>query len=83
MREITARDFQAYGRPIEWITYFKYLGHIITDSGDYWPAIVGNLGKASKIWERLSITWEGGGGGSKGAGDVFQVSGAGGDYFWG
>ena len=32
---------------------FKYLGLIITASDDYWPAVVGNLRKSRKIWERL------------------------------
>ena len=25
-REVTARDFSGYGRPLEMVTYFKYLG---------------------------------------------------------
>ena len=43
MREIMARAFQAYGRPLETMILFKYLGQIITALYDDWPAVVGNL----------------------------------------
>ena len=34
MREITVRDFQAYGRPLESITSLKYLEHTMKASDD-------------------------------------------------
>ena len=33
---------------------FKYLGIILTATNDDWKAVVGNLGKARRSWERLS-----------------------------
>ena len=54
MREITVRDFQAYGSPLEMVTSFKYLGRILTDLDDDWPAVVGDLRKSRKSWTRLS-----------------------------
>ena len=50
MRKSAGRTFQAYRRPLETVSYFKYLGWILTDSDDKWPAVVGNLQKARKIW---------------------------------
>ena len=54
MRESAARDFQACGMPLDTVTSFKYLGHILTASDGNWPAVVGNLRKARKSWDRLS-----------------------------
>ena len=61
MKEITERAFQAYGRPLNLVTSFKYLGRNLTASDYYWPTLVGNLSKASKKWIRLSIIlgWKG------------------------
>ena len=36
------------------MTAFKYLGRILTETDDDWPAVVGNLGKARRSWGRLS-----------------------------
>ena len=48
LREISERDFEAYGEPLENVTAFRYPGRVLT-SGDYgWIAVVGNLGKARK-----------------------------------
>ena len=33
-REVTTRDFSAYGRPLEMVTSFKYLGRVISASDD-------------------------------------------------
>ena len=54
MREITVRAFQAYGSPLEMVTYFEYFGQILMDLDDDWPAVVRNIQKARKIWTRLS-----------------------------
>ena len=32
---------------------FKYLGRILTEGDDDWPAVAGNLAKARKSWVRL------------------------------
>ena len=53
MRESAERAFQAYGRPLETVTYFKYLGWVLAAADDDWPAVVGNLWKARKSWARL------------------------------
>ena len=54
MSEIIARDFEAYGAPLENLTAFKYLGRVMTAGDDYWHAVVGNLQRDMKIWGRLS-----------------------------
>ena len=45
------------------VTYFKYLGQILTSSNDNFPEFMGNLQKAQKSWTRLStiLVREGGG----------------------
>ena len=35
------------------MTAFKYLGRVMTTGDDDWPAVVGNLCNARKIWGRL------------------------------
>ena len=34
-REVTARDFSAYGRPLEMVNSFRYLGRVILATGKY------------------------------------------------
>ena len=53
MREITSRALQAYGRPLESVTSFKYLGRIMTSPFGDWPEVVGNLHKSRNIGARL------------------------------
>ena len=53
-REIMVRDFQAYGRPLESLKFFKYLGRIIKALDDNWPEVVGDLRKLKKIWSSVS-----------------------------
>ena len=48
LREITERAFGAYGKPIETVANFKYLGQVMTAGDDDWPAVAGNLVKARK-----------------------------------
>ena len=47
--------FQAYGRPLETVLSFKYLGLPLTATDNYWTEIITNLQKARNIWARLSI----------------------------
>ena len=35
------------------VTEFRYLGRVLTDTGDYWPAVAGNIRKARASWGRL------------------------------
>ena len=54
LRESTEMDFEAYGKPLEAVPSFKYLGRIMTAGDDDWPAVAGNLVKAQKSWGRLT-----------------------------
>ena len=49
IRESAVSSFQAYGKPIDMVTYLKYMGWVLTASYDDWTADVGNLQKARKI----------------------------------
>ena len=42
-RAVTSRTFIADGRPLEMVTYFIYLGRVISTVDDYWLAVVHNL----------------------------------------
>ena len=53
MRDSTERAFEAYGKPLEMVSMFKYLGWVMTTGDDNWTAVVGNLVKARKSWGRL------------------------------
>ena len=54
IRESGARDFQAYGRPIETVQCFRYLGRVMTTLDENWTAVVGNLRKERKSWDQLT-----------------------------
>ena len=45
--------FEVYGRQLNTVPSFKYLGRTLTAQDDDWPAVAGNLGKARKSWGRL------------------------------
>ena len=53
-RESAKRDFQAYGRPLETVTSFKYLGRVLKPGGDDWPSVGEILKRARKSWSRLT-----------------------------
>ena len=44
---------EVYGEKLKTVPSFKYLGSIMTEGGDDWPAVAVNLGKARKSWGRL------------------------------
>ena len=52
LRESVERAFQAYGRPLEMVNSFKYLGRVLTEVDDDWTAVVRNLKKARKSWDQ-------------------------------
>ena len=54
LRNRTERAFKAYGKPIDTVNKFKYLGRVMTAGDDDWPAVAGNLVKARKSWGRLT-----------------------------
>ena len=53
IQEITEIAFEVYGKQLNTVPSFKYLGRILTAGDDDWPAVAGNLGKARKSWGRL------------------------------
>ena len=42
-RAVTSRYFSAYGRPLEIVTSFRYLGRVISAADDNWMVVVWNL----------------------------------------
>ena len=52
-REVTVRAFSAYGRPLEMVTSFKYLGRVILEMEDNWPEVVRKLAQAKTVWSRM------------------------------
>ena len=45
--------FEAYGKQLEAVHSFKYLGQIMMAGDNDWPAVAENLLKARNIWGRL------------------------------
>ena len=43
LRDITERDFEPYGKPVETMSDFKYLGQVMEEGDDDWPSVAGNL----------------------------------------
>ena len=54
LRDSSERAFQANGEPLETVTSFKYLGHVMTTGDDNWAEVVGNLRKARKSLTRVT-----------------------------
>ena len=54
LRDSTEMDFEAYGKPLETVSTFKYLGRVMTAGDDDWTEVAGNLLKVRKSWGRLS-----------------------------
>ena len=53
VRDSAEMAFDVYGEQLQTVSWFKYLGRILTE-GDYdWSAVAGNLVKARKSWGRL------------------------------
>ena len=42
----TERAFKAYGRRLDSVKEFRYLGRVLTATEDDWPAVARNLQKA-------------------------------------
>ena len=81
-REVTARDFSAYGRPLEMVTSFRYLGLVISVIDDDWPEVVKNLSRARAVWRRMRQILSREGGGAVGVRLLFKGWGAGGYVLW-
>ena len=53
--EITSeKAFHAYGTKMRTVTEFKYLGRVLTNTDDDWPAVAGKIRKARASWGRLA-----------------------------
>ena len=50
----TERAFHAYGKKMQSVTEFRYLGRIYTSTDDDWPAVARNLQKPRATWGRLA-----------------------------
>ena len=46
---VTSRAFSPYGRPLEMVLSFKYLGRVILEVEDDWPAVIQKLAKAQMV----------------------------------
>ena len=54
MRENLERAFHAYGKPMEAVSEFRYLGRLLTATDDDWPAVAGNIRKGRVSLGRLA-----------------------------
>ena len=48
------RVFHAYGKPMEAVSEFRYLGRLLTATDYDWPAVAGNIRKARVSWVHLA-----------------------------
>ena len=53
-RENSKWAFHAYGKLMEAVSQFRYLGRLLTATDDDWPAVTGNIRKAQVRWGRLA-----------------------------
>ena len=51
---VTSRASGAYGRPLDIVTSFIYLGRVILAADDNWPAVILNLVKVRAVWRRTT-----------------------------
>ena len=49
----TERAFTAYGKRMQSVTEFRYLGRVLTSTDDDWPVVARNLRKARVTGGRL------------------------------
>ena len=56
------KAFREYVLLLTNVSAFKYLGHILTTTDNYWTVVVANLRNSRKKWVRISriLGWEGG-----------------------
>ena len=60
VRDSAEMAFEVYREQIKTFLRFKYLGRILTERDDDWPAVAGNLAKARKSWRRFQEILNGG-----------------------
>ena len=39
-RVVNSRAFSAYGRTLEMVLYFKYMGRVLSEANDDWPVVI-------------------------------------------
>ena len=52
---VTYMAFSAYGRPLEMVISFQYMGWVISEAYNNWPTVVSNLSQARAVWKRMKI----------------------------
>ena len=52
-RSATSRLLSVYGRTLEIVTSFKYLGRVILAADDDFMDVIWNLMKAREVWRRM------------------------------
>ena len=50
----TERAFNAYGKRMQSVKEFRYLGRILTSTDDDWPEVARNLQKERATWGRMA-----------------------------
>ena len=55
----TSRASSAYGRPLEMVWSFKFLGRVLLAADDDWPLVIHNLLKARTVWQIILVSWSG------------------------
>ena len=53
VRDSAEMASEVYREKLQTVPWFKYLGRILTEGDDDWPAVAVNLVKARKSWRRL------------------------------
>jgi hypothetical protein len=53
-RQAKEHVLTARGVPLETVSIFKYLGRLLSNTDEDWPAVYANLRKARKSWARIS-----------------------------
>ena len=54
MQVTSEKAFHAYGIKMRAVTEFKYLGRVLTNTDDDWPAVAGNIRKGRANQGRLA-----------------------------
>ena len=53
-REVTTRAFSAYGPLLEMVTFFIYLGQVISAADDNWTLVFWNFSQEKALWKRMT-----------------------------
>ena len=55
-RAVTSRELSTYGRPLEMMTYIRYLGRVILAADNDCPELVSKLSLVRAVWKRIKRT---------------------------